>query len=79
MDPWTHLFGPERYTNSQGEYCDGCLKINRQAPGSPQALACKCYEVVQTGGPSAAKSFNFSLIGTPAQPDNFLVYSRANC
>merc|ERR1712032_1808422 len=38
------------YLGSQAEYCDGCKKINSEAPNSAQARACKCYEVVQTGG-----------------------------
>eukprot|EP01043_Picozoa_sp_COSAG02_P047385 COSAG02_NODE_4538_length_5235_cov_13.865204_2_plen_1325_part_00 len=47
------------YTNSQAEYCDGCQKLNSEAPASAQAKACKCYEVKQTG----TAAFNLSLIG----------------
>ena len=47
------------YTNSQAEYCDGCQKLNAEAPESAQAKACKCYEVKQTG----VTAFNLSLIG----------------
>jgi hypothetical protein len=50
------------YSNSQAEYCDGCMKLNKQAPGSAQAKACKCYEVVQKAGASPG-SFNLSLVG----------------
>jgi|EP01046_Picozoa_sp_COSAG06_P029413 hypothetical protein len=50
------------YTNSQAEYCDACSKLNKAAPGSAQAKACKCYEVVQAAGTPPA-DFNLSLIG----------------
>jgi hypothetical protein len=53
---WT---GSLLYSNSQAEYCDGCKKLNQEAPGSAQAKACKCYEVKQTG----AAAFNLSLVG----------------
>ena len=62
------------YSNSQAEYCDGCLHVNKGAPNSAQAKACKCYEVTQTG----SGAFNLSLIGNSwwaigggAQSDDF--------
>lgn len=62
------------YSNSQAEYCDGCKNVNKAAPTSAQAKACKCYEVTQTG----SEAFNLSLIGNSwwaigggAQSDDF--------
>ena len=70
----TGWIGSLLYSNSQAEYCDGCLHVNKGAPSSAQAKACKCYEVTQTG----SGAFNLSLIGNSwwaigggAQSDDF--------